>query len=146
MLQLAHNRICRASFNIEHLKFNIQVNTLTPSERRALRARAHSLHPFVMVGNAGLTPAVLKEIDIALKSHELIKIRMLGEDRVARENAIDTICDSLDASPIQVIGKMLVVYRAAPEPEKKAPPAVRKKPPRRNKRSHQTRLAVSGKR
>ncbi len=122
------------------------MNTLTPSERRALRARAHSLHPFVMVGNAGLTPAVLKEIDMALKSHELIKIRMLGADRVARENAIDTICDSLAASPVQVIGKMLVVYRPAPEPEKKAQPAARKKPPRRNKRSRQNRLAVSGKR
>jgi putative YhbY family RNA-binding protein len=108
---------------------------LTPAERRAMRARAHRLHPLVMIGNAGLTPAVLKEIDIALKSHELIKIRMLGEDRVAREHAIDAICDSLDASPVQVIGKMIVVYRAAPEPEKKAQPSVRKKPPRRNKRS-----------
>lgn len=112
---------------------------LTPAERRAMRARAHRLHPLVMIGNAGLTPAVLKEIDIALKSHELIKIRMLGEDRVAREHAIDAICDSLDASPVQVIGKMIVVYRAAPEPEKKTGPAVRKKSPRRKHRSRQKR-------
>ena len=121
------------SWNGTRLVLDI-MKILTPSERRALRARAHSLHPFVMVGNAGLTPAVLKEIDMALKSHELIKIRMLGEDRVARENAIDTICDSLAASPVQVIGKMLVFYRPAPEPEKKAQPAVRKKLPRRSKR------------
>src|SRR5258706_4706288 len=58
---------------------------LTSAERRALRAKAHHLHPVIMVGNAGLTPAVLKEIDIALKSLELIKIRVLGDDRERRE-------------------------------------------------------------
>ena len=59
------------------------MKTLNPSERRALRAKAHALHPIVMIGSAGLTDAVLKEIDLALKSHELIKIRMLGDDRAA---------------------------------------------------------------
>ena len=100
---------------------------LTPAERRALRARAHNLHPFVMVGGAGVTPAVLKEIDMALKSHELIKIRMLGEDRTARERAIATICSSLDANPVQVIGKMLVVHRPAPQPEEQSQPRASKK-------------------
>jgi putative YhbY family RNA-binding protein len=93
---------------------------LPPLERRSLRARAHSLHPVVMVGAAGLTPAVLKEIDLALRSHELIKIRMLGEDRTARERAIGSICELLEAAPVQTIGKILVVYRPAPEPEEKS--------------------------
>jgi len=53
---------------------------LTSIERRALRARAHHLHPVIMVGSAGLTPTVLHEINIALNSHELIKIRVLGDD------------------------------------------------------------------
>ncbi len=69
---------------------------LTPTERKALRARAHALHPVVMIGSSGLTAPVLKEIDLALKSHELIKIRMLGDDRTAREDALERICAALD--------------------------------------------------
>lgn len=106
---------------------------LTSAERRALRARAHALHPVVMIGSAGLTEPVLKEIDLALKSHELVKIRMLGDDRRAREETLDRICDALDAGPVQLVGKVLVVYRPAPEPvpEPKAEP--RKKPSRRKR-------------
>jgi putative YhbY family RNA-binding protein len=107
---------------------------LTHAERSALRARAHALNPIVMIGSAGLTPAVLKEIDLALKSHELIKIRMLGDDREAREQALERICSELDASPVQLIGKMLVAYRPEPEPEKKAPPARRGKQAQGTKR------------
>jgi putative YhbY family RNA-binding protein len=106
------------------------VKVLTPSERRALRARAHGLAPIVMIGSAGLTPAVLKEIDIALKSHELIKIRMLGDDRAARAGAFERICMALHASPVQLIGKILVVYRPGPE-EAPQPPPARSRPPRR---------------
>jgi putative YhbY family RNA-binding protein len=109
---------------------------LNPSERRALRARAHGLHPIVMIGSAGLTPGVLHEIDLALKSHELMKIRMLGDDREARERAIERICDTLDASPVQVIGKILVVYRPAPEPVEEPPvprPAGKKKHAKRSR-------------
>src|SRR6185436_4937011 len=95
---------------------------LTPAERRALRARAHALHPIVMVGAAGLTPAVLREIDLALKSHELIKIRMLGDDRDARTAALERISSALDASPVQIIGKILVVFRPAPEPQPEPKP------------------------
>jgi putative YhbY family RNA-binding protein len=89
---------------------------LTAGERRALRARAHHLHPVIMVGDAGLTPGVLREIDLALKSHELIKIRILGDGRAAREAWIAKICAALDASPVQHIGKILVVFRPRPEP------------------------------
>jgi putative YhbY family RNA-binding protein len=100
---------------------------LTPSDRRALRARAHALHPIVMIGSAGLTEAVLKEIDLALKSHELIKIRMLGDDRDGRDDALERICAALDANPVQLIGKILVVFRPRPaEPE--TPPAVKRGP------------------
>jgi len=84
---------------------------LTLGERRALRAKAHALHPIVMIGNAGLTDGVLKEIDLALKSHELIKIRMLGDERAERERALAQICGALDAAPVQLIGKILVVFR-----------------------------------
>ena len=113
---------------------------LTPAERRALRAKAHQLHPVIMIGNAGLTPAVLKEIDIALKSLELIKIRVLGDDRERREGMAGEICAALDTSLVQQIGKMLVVFR--PQPEEVGPkPAPRRgrKEKRRPKRSFQNR-------
>ena len=111
---------------------------LTPAERRALRARAHHLQPVIMIGEAGLTPAVLKEIDNALKSHELIKIRVPGKDRSAREALIDVICAALDASPVQHIGKILVIFRLRPEPvEPTAVPLRGRKPRFRSKRSYQ---------
>lgn len=102
---------------------------LNPAERRALRARAHHLQPVVLIGEAGFTPAVLKEIDLALKSHELIKIRVLGDDRERRESLLAEICAALDASPVQHIGKVLVIFRPRPE-EPGMPPA-----PRPGKRS-----------
>jgi len=54
------------------------MNPLTPSQRRALRAKAHHLDPVVTIGHHGLTPAVLHEIDVALLAHELVKIRVFS--------------------------------------------------------------------
>lgn len=90
---------------------------LSPAERRALRARAHQLRPVVMVGEAGLTQPVLREIDTGLKSQELIKIKVLGDDRARRERLIQDICGRLEAGPVQIIGKILVVYRPRPDAE-----------------------------
>jgi len=104
-----------AHSTIGHSIFDADVKTLDPAARRALRARAHRLHPVVMVGGAGLTDTVLNEIDRALSAHELIKIRMLGEARDARKAAMERICLALDAAPVQVIGKILIVFRPKPE-------------------------------
>jgi putative YhbY family RNA-binding protein len=87
---------------------------LNPSDRRALRAKAHKLHPVVSVGQQGLTSAVLHEIDINLKAHELIKVRVFDDDRDARESLLSRICAELDAAPVQHIGKLLVVWRPKP--------------------------------
>ncbi len=111
---------------------------LPPAERRALRARAHHLHPVIVIGEAGLTPAVLHEIDNALKGRELIKIRVLGSDRRAREALIGSICATLAASPVQHIGRILVVFRPRPESaEPKPAPRRGRKPRYRPKRSYQ---------
>lgn len=88
---------------------------LTPVERSALRAEAHALKPVVMIGEAGLTPAVIKEIDLGLDSHGLIKVRVFGDDREARAAMYDTICEELKAAPVQHIGKLLVLYRPKKE-------------------------------
>ena len=94
---------------------------LTPSQRSELRAQAHGLDPVVMIGDSGLTPAVMKEINVSLNAHGLIKIRVLGDDRDARINYYETICTDLDAAPVQHIGKLLVVYR----PKKEIPKEVK---------------------
>ena len=91
---------------------------LSPAERSELRTEAHALNPVVMVGEAGLTPAVLKEIDASLKAHGLIKVRVFGDDREARIAIYDTICSELGAAPVQHIGKLLVMYRPKQEAEK----------------------------
>ncbi|MFT5589070.1 MAG: RNA-binding protein [Bradyrhizobium sp.] len=88
---------------------------LTPSERSALRAEAHALNPIVIIGEAGLTEPVLKEIDNGLDAHGLIKVRVFGDDREARIGMYETICDKLGAAPVQHIGKLLVMYRAKKE-------------------------------
>lgn len=108
---------------------------LTPTQRRAFKARAHHLEPVVIVGDAGLTPAVLAEIDVHLKSHELIKIRVLGDNREARIGMIGAISESLRASPVQHIGKTLVMFRPKPpEPAEKAgKKSPQHKPKARNK-------------
>ena len=88
---------------------------LTPAQRKVHRAEAHHLDPIVMVGGDGLTPAVKKEADAALKAHGLIKIRVFSDDRVAREAMLTTLADELDAAPIQHIGKLLVLWRPKPD-------------------------------
>ena len=106
---------------------------LTPIERRALRAKAHDLHPVVSVGHHGLTAAVLHEIDVNLIAHELIKVRVFSDDRGERETLLQSICAELDAAPVQHIGKLLVVWRPAPP----APPvkAAKRAPQVRRPRS-----------
>ena len=92
-------------------------HTLTPAERKELKARAHALDPVVLIGDAGLTPAVMAEIDRGLTSHELIKVRVFGDDREARLAMRDRIVEELSAESIQAIGKLLVLFRAAPAVE-----------------------------
>ena len=109
---------------------------LTPAERQALKGRAHRLRPVVLVGGDGLTPPVVAEVDRALEAHELIKIRVMGEDRDARERVLGEVCAATDATPVQHIGRILVIYRE--QSEKSVPkalsarrPAPRRKPERR---------------
>ncbi len=91
---------------------------LTPAERREHRANAHHLDPVVMIGGDGLTPAVQKEIDAALNAHGLIKVRVFGDDRAAREQMYQQLVDDLNAAPIQHIGKLLVLWRPIAAKEK----------------------------
>jgi putative YhbY family RNA-binding protein len=91
---------------------------LTPAQRKEHRAAAHHLDPVVMIGGEGLTPAVQKEVDGALKAHGLIKVRVFSDDRPGREAMLAQLADELNAAPIQHIGKLLVLWRPMPPKEK----------------------------
>ena len=88
---------------------------ITTSQRRALRAAAHGLKPVVSISQKGLTESVLKEIDRCLKTHELIKVRTYDADRDTREELLNSVCEALDAAPVQQIGNLLVLWRKRPE-------------------------------
>ena len=85
--------------------------SITPQQRKSLKADAHDLSPVVMVGGDGLTPAVIKEAKLAINHHGLIKIRVFGDDREARVAIYEELCDKLDAAPVQHIGKLLVLWK-----------------------------------
>ncbi|AMP09657.1 CRS1 / YhbY domain protein [Collimonas arenae] len=65
----------------------------------------------VLISEDGLKPSLMKEIDLNLNAHGLIKVRVFGDDREARIAIYETICEKLGAAPIQHIGKLLVLYR-----------------------------------
>jgi RNA-binding protein len=90
---------------------------LTPAERKEHRSSAHHLNPVVMIGGEGLTPAVEKEVNLALTAHGLIKIRVFSDDRPARDAMLKQLADTLGAAPIQHIGKLLVLWRPIPPKE-----------------------------
>lgn len=67
-----------------------------------------------MIGGEGLTPAVEKEVDLALTSHGLIKVRVFSDDRAGRASMLAALADRLGAAPIQHIGKLIVLWRPMP--------------------------------
>ena len=71
-----------------------------------------------MVGNAGTTAAVVREVDAALRAHGLIKVRVALDERDAREAVLAALADELDAAPIQHIGKLIVLWRPIPPKER----------------------------
>jgi RNA-binding protein len=89
--------------------------SLTTRERAHLKARAHKLEPTVFVGHHGVTPSVITEVDRALTAHELIKVKILGDDREEREAIGNQLCAGTDAAPVQRVGKILVLWRPKPE-------------------------------
>ena len=88
---------------------------LSRNARLTLRAQAHHLDPVVLLGANGLTEAVMKEIDRALKAHELIKVRVPSDDREEREEIFGRIAGELGCARVQMIGKLLILWRPADE-------------------------------
>ncbi len=114
---------------------------LSSDQRRELRARAHNLNPVVSISENGVTDAVLREIELNLKAHELIKIRVYGDSRENRITYLDKICTELEAGAVQHIGKLLIIYRPNPNATVNGPKGTNSRrpanEPRKTKRSFQ---------
>jgi RNA-binding protein len=85
--------------------------SLSKNQIKFLRSKCHELKPVVMLGQKGLTDAVLSELDIALDHHELVKIKLSVDDRDARKQLAEEICQRCQAEVVQSIGKTISVYR-----------------------------------
>ena len=91
---------------------------LTAAARREHRAASLHLDPVVAIGTEGLTEAVKREIDAALKAHGLIKVRAFSDERDTRDAWLAELADGLNAAAVQHIGKLLVLWRPIPAKEK----------------------------
>lgn len=87
---------------------------MNSADKKKLRAQAHSLKPVIMIGQFGLTAAVLAEIELALSSHELIKVKIRAE-REDRKQISEKICIDTGATLVQTIGQIAVIYKLNPD-------------------------------
>ena len=88
---------------------------ITEKQRRWLKGEAHALKPVVMIGQAGLTEAVLAELDLALDHHELLKVRISAGDRKLRDAIVTPMVERSGATLINRIGNVATLFRANPK-------------------------------
>ena len=98
---------------------------LSIQERKRLRQIGHALNPVVMIGGQGLTEAVIEETNRALNDHELIKVKVGGEDREQRAAIISEIAETTASEIVQTIGKIVLLYKKAPKQNAKLSNLVR---------------------
>ena len=84
---------------------------MNKSIKQNLKAQAHHLNPVVIIGSKGLTSAVIDETNIALQAHELIKVKVNGAEKSERKDIAVSLCNSLQADFIQLIGCIAIIYR-----------------------------------
>ena len=89
--------------------------TLSEKQKKHLRRLAHPLSPVVMLGNAGLTAGVVKELERALSDHELVKVSARVGDRSARDEALESLATQTQSEIVQRIGNVGVFYRRRSE-------------------------------
>lgn len=84
---------------------------LSEHQKKHLRKLGHQLKPLIMVGDAGLSEALLAEYESTLDHHELIKVRVRAGDRATRDAMIDKLCADSSAILIQRIGNVALLFR-----------------------------------
>jgi RNA-binding protein len=95
---------------------------ISPSQRRYLRSLAHDLHPVILLGAKGATPAVVKELDLALSHHELVKVKLSGGDKEEREAQVAYLTEGTGAESVQQIGHTVTLFRRNEDEPKLALP------------------------
>ena len=88
-------------------------------DQKHLRAIGHKLKPIITVAQKGLSESVQAEIERALSDHELIKVKLVLADREERGAITREICSNFNASCVQSVGHVLLLYRAASKPDPK---------------------------
>ena len=91
--------------------------TLSGKQKNYLRGIAHNKNPIVTIGGKGLTDAVMQEIERALDYHELVKIKLPTNSKAEKVALLAQITGSSDSEPVQLIGRVGVIYRANQEPK-----------------------------
>lgn len=91
---------------------------LEEKQKKFLRGLAHAKEPVARVGNPGLTPSLVKEVDAQLLAHELIKVKVMVGDREERDRIIERMCAATKAALVQRIGNMAVLYKRHPKKPK----------------------------
>ncbi len=89
------------------------MSELTVKQRQYLKGLAHGIQPVVMIGNNGVTPSVIKEIQSSLNAHELIKIKVMSDDREVREALIPQLLTETAAQFVQHIGKQIILFKSS---------------------------------
>lgn len=98
---------------------------LSPEQKKRFRTIGHQLSPVVTVAEKGLTDTVSAEIERALKDHELIKVKVISEDRAQKAAIIKSVCETTGAALVQQIGHIALILRKAKEPNPKLSNIVR---------------------
>jgi RNA-binding protein len=91
---------------------------LSGRDRRALRRQAHGLRAVVQVGGAGVTDGLIAALDTALRDHELVKVE-IAREREEREQLADALAELTGAAVAGRIGRMAILYRPSPDPERR---------------------------
>ena len=94
---------------------------LTSKQKRHLRGLAHNLKPVVMIGNGGITEGVLAELNERVAQHELLKVRISGQDRTDRLKMAEDLCKQTNSQLVTTIGHIAVLYRRGEYPKIKLP-------------------------
>lgn len=94
---------------------------LTSKQKRHLRGLAHKLKPVVMIGNSGITEGVITELNERIAQHELLKVRISGQDRSERLKMAEDVCKQSKSELVTIIGHIAVLYRRGEYPKIKLP-------------------------
>jgi RNA-binding protein len=94
------------------------MSNLSNNQKKYLRSLGHHLKPVVMVGQHGLSEAVLSELETTMEKHELLKIKIRTDDRDEKQSMIDSIIDRSKSQLIQVVGNIVLIYRPFEEESK----------------------------